>query len=322
MEKRTSSFEDHLSVIESGHSKTASKTLGKSQNDSLLAKLAAELGMDKEEKTPEATTEKAHEAAEAKAGEAAPTAEGQRELAGENVASASTEVSAATDGVAVPQVIAAGGDPIRAEAGMAPHVMAPQGTNPVIATGENTAKDAQTISKTPDAVVAAARGAGGAQTGKLESAAVSQQGPEAEKIGQLIAKSFQETLEKNARDAEYTEALNFLKEAGLLDQYNIKDNGIEKTASYQPGALEKIANVQALTRDDVINAAIEYSELQKEAADAEAQGRADAHAYVEMYEEMKKTATAEVTETEKVASLKADPSVVGAMKVLKDKGLL
>jgi len=322
MEKRSSSFEDHLSIVESGHSKTASKVLGKNDN-SLLQKLAAELGMEPEGKKPEeATAGKAHEAAEMAAEKSAPSHQGERELAGENVAEASTEVAAATDGVAVPQIIAAGGDPARAAAGMMPHIVAPIGEQPVIATGEGTATDANQLHKTPESVAAGSRGVGGAQAGKLESAASATPGlneeKEAEKIGALIAKSFQATLEKQASDQEYAECLSFLKEAGLLSGYNIKDEGIAKTASFKEGALEKIANKQALTREDIVNAAYEYSEMQKSAADAEEQGRRDAHAVVEFVEAIK----GENQDQEKIAALMSDEGVVNAVKVLKAKNLL
>lgn len=325
MEKRTSSFEDHLSVIESGHNKTASKTLGRAQNDSLLAKLAEELGVS----TPEATTDKAKKEVEGAEMKNAPEYEGQRELAGEDVAATSTAVEAATDGVINPQQVVAGGDPARQIAGMAPHMMAPQGQNPAIATGEHTGKDAQSLGKTQAAVASAARGVGEGQTGTLESAAVSQQVKEAALIGEVIAKSFQQTLEKSAADAEYTEALNFLKEAHLLDDYKIEDEGIQKTASYQEGALEKIANNESLSHEDIVNAAAEYSDLLKMAEDAEAQGRADAHEYAETYATMRKEAQEEATkeisaqtESEKIAALKEDPQVVAAVKVLTDRGLI
>ena len=327
MEKRTSSFEDHLSIVENGHQKVASKMLGKTDsNSSLLAKLAAELGMDDEKPTKEATTEKAHEAAKDKAEMTAPTHQGERDLAGENPSAASSEVAAATDGVVVPQMIVAGGDPMRAAAGMAPHMAVPLHNNPLIATGENTLTDAQNLNKTPEAVAAAARGAGGAQSGKLESAATAtpslNEEKEAEKIGQLIAKSFQATLEKQAADQEYSECLNYLSSKGALEGFDIKDAGMSKTASYQPGALEKIANRQPLTREDIVNAAHEYADLEKQAADAEEQGRADAHALVEFMASMDKTASETTTEEEKIAGYMQDPGVVNAIKVLKAKNLL
>lgn len=322
MESRKSSFEDHLSIVENGHQKVASKVLGKDkENTTLLAKLAAELGIsEKETPAPDAAP------AVEKTAAAAPTAEGERSVTGKDVTATSPEVKSAMDGVEVPQVTVAGGDPARQEAGMAPHMVVPVGQSPVIATGEGTATAAQQLNKTPEAVAAAARGAGGAQTGKLESAAVAtpslNEEKEAEKIGQLIAKSFQEALAKTASDQEYTEALNYLTANGVLEGFEVKDAGLSKTASYQPGALEKIANKQPLSREDVINAAYEYVDLEKQAAEADAQGRADAHALVEFMASMEKEGSDEKSEQEKIAELMKDPGVVSAIKVLKEKNLL
>jgi hypothetical protein len=320
MEKRNSNFEDHLSIVENGHQKVASKMLGKAdkENTTLLAKLAAELGLPEKE---------GETAAVEKTEAGAPTAEGERAEAGQDVSAASPEVVSQMAGVEDPQVAVAGGDPARAEAGMVPHVVAPIGMSPVIAKGEAQVTVAQQLNKTPEAVVAATRGGGGAQAGALETAAVNApEKMEAEKIGQLIAESFQATLEKAASDQEYTEALNYLNDNGLFEGFEIKDSGMSKTASYQPGALEKIANKQPLSREDVVNAAYEYADLEKQAADAEAQGRADAHSLVEFMASMEKTGSeegaTEKTEQEKIAELMKDPGVVSAIKVLKAKNLL
>ena len=54
METRKSSFEDHMSIVDSGHSKTAEKT-GNKEGDSLLQKIANELNIDEgKEQTKEA----------------------------------------------------------------------------------------------------------------------------------------------------------------------------------------------------------------------------------------------------------------------------
>jgi hypothetical protein len=318
MEKRNSNFEDHLSIVENGHQKVASKMLGKTEkeNTSLLAKLAAELGLPEKE---------SESAAVEKTEAGAPVAEGDRAEAGQDISSTSPEVAAQMAGVEDPQVAVAGGDPAMAAAGMAPHVVAPFGVSPMIATGEATMTMAQQLNKTPEAVAAGSRGAGGAQTGSLDTAAVAApEKAEAEKIGQLIAESFQKTLEKAAADQEYTEALNYLSANGLFEGFEIKDAGMSKTASYEPGALEKIANKQALTREDVINAAYEYSDLEKQAAEAEQQGREDAHALVDFMSSMEKTGSenGEDSDQEKIAELMKDPGVVSAIKVLKAKNLL
>jgi len=300
MERRTSHFEDHLSVVEAGHEKTASKLSAKGQNTTLLAKLAAELGL---EGNP-------------------PVAEGQKELPGREPSEASTEVAAAMDGVANPQLVAAGTDVAAQAIGMEPKVVGE--TDPVlIATGEGEVTDAENLNRTEEAVAAAGRGAGGAQEGKLETAAVNApEKAEAEKVGQLIARSFQATLEKDAADIEYTEALNFLADRGMLDNYTIRDPGLEKVASEEVDALEKIASGQPLTRDDVIAAAAQYIEVEKIAEEADAQGRAEAHELVEQVAEEEKLAELENEEQEKIAELMQDENVVAAVKVLKQYNLL
>ena len=45
VETRKSSFEDHLNIVESGREKTASSKISGNNGDSLLDKLAAELGL-------------------------------------------------------------------------------------------------------------------------------------------------------------------------------------------------------------------------------------------------------------------------------------
>jgi hypothetical protein len=293
MERKTSSFEDHLKMVEAGHDKTASnKNVGRT-DASLLQKLAEELGEG-----------------------AAPTAEGEKELPGKNPSTTSPEVSAATDGVINAQMVAAGGDPARQAAGMMPHVVAPVGAAVPIATGENTVTIAENLNRTPEAVAAAGRGAGGEQGGKLESAA------EAEKIGQLIAQSFQATLEKSAEAQQYAEALEILKSAELLDGYEIKDSGISKTASVISGGLEKIANNQPLSREDIISAAAEYLDLEKQASAADAAGREDAHNFVDFVNSIQQNSAEEGKESEKIAGLMQDQEVVNAVNILKSKGLL
>ena len=67
-------------------------------------------------------------------------------------------------------------------------------------------------------------------------------------------------------------------------------------------SLEKIASNESLSNDDIINAAVEYAELEKQAADADAYGRSVARAY---FAELVKQAEAmEKTEEEKKAEEK------------------
>lgn len=310
MEQRKSTFESHLSTIESSHSKTASMNQKAKSGNDLLTKLAEELGLGE---APQSAS------AAALPGSVQPNLV----PAASTVAEAAPTVLAATDAVAVPQVEMAGGVQAVVEAGSAPN---PQPVvMPVISAADGNVQTASDLGRTPEAVAAAAEEV------------------EAEKIGALIAKSFQDSIEKAAKDQEYAEALEILKEAGLLEGYNIKDVGMTKTASAE-GYLEKIANNQQLNRDDIIGAAYELIEFQKQAADAEAEGRQAAQNLVELMqkvaedaapaegteEEKKEEAAEEKKEEEgedkeahlKMASLLSDPKVVEAVKTLKSKNLL
>jgi hypothetical protein len=301
VETRKSSFVDHLNIVESGREKTASSKVSGKEGDSILAKLAAELGVGK-----------------------APVAEGEKEVSTKDVTGVSPAVSGATDGVADPQLALAGTDLARQAAGMVPHLQGDINTPVAISTADGDAQTAEGLNRTDAAVAAASREAGGKQGGELESAATRHpEAVEAEKVGQMIARSFQQTLEKDAADAEYSQSLNILDQAGLLANYNIVDQSITKTASVEEvDILEKIANNQPLTREDIVIGARQYLEVEKLAAQADAEGRELAHKAVAEAIEQEKVAEANKTEQEKVAELAKDPKVMEAVKVLKAAGVL
>jgi len=316
MEKRTTSFEDCLKIVASGHDKTA----GVKKDKSLLDKLAQELGFGAEEnKTSVAVP-------------GAPVAEGEVTPAASSVAGAAPAVAGAVEAVAAGQVALAGGNAAESAAGEVAAVAKPN-EGVAISAGDGAVTDANNLNKTPEAVAAAAVGGGGdegaAAAPATDSAVASAPEKEAEKIGQLIAQSFQTYLEKAAADQEYVQALEILKEAGLLEGYNIKDPGMSKEASYTEGGLEKIANRQPLSRQEIVGAAAEFIELQKEASAAEEQGRQDARNLVEFVGNIQKEAVdgaAETTKTasdeEKVAGLLKDQEVVKAVQLLKSKNLI
>jgi hypothetical protein len=310
METRKSRFDDHVSTIESSHSKTASANQKAKSGNDLLTKLAEELGLGDAEKKPEAAPA---------AAAADPTAEGEVSPAASTIVEANPAVLAATDAVAMPQVEMAGGVAAVAEAGSQPNPQ--QLIMPIISAADGNAQTASDLGRTPEAVAAAAEEV------------------EAEKIGALIAKSFQANIEKAAKDQEYTEALEILKEAGLLEGYNIKDTGMTKTASAE-GYLEKIANMQQLNREDIIGAAYELVEFQKQAADAEAEGRAAAQNLVELMQKVAEETPAEEAAEEKkeeekkeeageekdahlkMAALLSNPKVVEAIRTLKSNNVI
>lgn len=324
MEQRKSTFDDHMTTIEAGHSKAASATANAEAGENLLSKLAAELGMGDDKNQAAAAGAQGAPEAGAPAGtstenDVAPAAEGEVIPAASAVTGAAPAVAAATDAVAMPQVEMAGGVPAVAEAGSAPNPEV--AVMPIISAGTGDAQTANDLARTPEAVAAAAVN---------ESEEEMAEAGEAEKVGALIARSFQATLEKSASDEEYSEAVGILKEAGLLEGYNIQDEGIAKTASVADGYLEKIANMQPLTREDIVGAAYELGDFQKQAELADMEGREAAHAMVDMISKVageetvaEPAAVAEDGDAQtKVANLLQDPEVVGAVKVLKANGLL
>ena len=301
MSKKTT-FEDHVKIIEAGHQKVAglNPKTGKIQS-SFLDKLAQEMGFSTEDVIPDNTT----------------------------VAGTDPNVESAMDQVIGDQLILSGGDPVEIAAGEVSAAATPTDQNLPISDGDSVITDANNFSREPEAVAAAAVGGGGDESGKsaiegpVNAEAIDE---EAANIGEKIAYAFQNTLAKQAEDAEYSQALEILKEAGVLEGYNIHDEGIEKSASENIDYLEKISSRQPLTRQDIIGAAYQVVEFEKNAADAENRGREDARALVEMVAK----STEEVSAIEKQASseqqaidnLMKDPAVVNAVKVLKSRNII
>jgi len=306
MERRKTSFDDHMSVFDA-NVKTASFKKDQ-EGASLLEKIANELGFNKEAQ--------------------APTAEGEVSPAASSVAGANSEVVGATEAVTMPQTTIAGGNPAESAAGEVPAATKPN-EGLAISAGDGQVTDAANLHKTPEAVAAAAKDGGGAEAAASPAPEIASSVPdndlgaektaEAKQIGIVIANSFQEELQKIAADQEYSEALSILKEAGLMDDYKINDEGIQKTASIHEGGLEKIAKKQSVSREDIISAAVEYIELSKEAEYAEEQGRADAR---EMVTKLATSNDEEEKENEKIASLSKDPDIAKAVKLLKSKNVI
>jgi len=314
MEQRQSSFEDHMSIVENAHSKTASADPEKSSN--LLAKIAEQLNPKEQTKVAEGAV----------TAPGAPTAEGEVSPAASSVAGAAPAVAAATEAVTMPQTTIAGGNPAESAAGEVPAATKPN-EGVAISAGDGSVTDSNNLNRTPESVAAAAIGGGGdegaAATPAPEKAGEmpdndlgAEKTAEAVSIGKVIANTFQDELEKSAQDNQYSECLDILKEAGLMEGYDIKDEGMSKTASLIEGSLEKIANKQTVSREEIISAAIEYVELEKEASDTEEQAREDAR------EQVAATAKSEQAEQEKIASAIQDPKIVAAVQVLKDAGIV
>jgi len=328
---RKTSFEDHLTMVTQSHTKTASAK--PTQGQDMLSRLAAELGMTKSAADGEG--------AASVTAPAAPTAEGEKSPAAATPAAANPAVVSATEAVAVPQAVMAGMSNEEQIAGEVPAGIAV--VTPIVGSGTGDAQTLIGFNRTDEATAAAAEGEGGVGPA-AESA-------EAEKVGRLMAHAFNDELNKMAQANQYTEAVGILKEAGLLEGYNIKDEGIEKVAKVTEGFLEKIAENKSLTRDDIIGAANELIELQKQAEDAAEEGREEARALVKLAEAMeggtekvaqeegegekeeteeeKKKREAEEAAAkekeeggEKVAALMKNPQIVAAVRVLKQHNLL
>jgi hypothetical protein len=274
MERRTRSFDDHLSLI-SGQAKTASAK--PVNNNSFLSKLAEELG------APAVSI---------------PTGSQVVNAAGP-IIEAPPAVEAITAAVTDSQVALAGGVPAIAEAGMAASPVKPDETQ-VVTSGGGTEKSINEFGKTPDA---AASAAGEGVASNYDS----------EKNGELIAQAFVNNLEKIAKRQEYTQAVGILKEAGLLDKYNIHDDGgLEKTASESVDYLAKIAGMQTLNHDDIIGAAKQYLDFVKIAEEVEKKGEEDAD---DLVEKMNEDEDADVAAA-------ADPEVAKAIALLAEKGII
>jgi hypothetical protein len=253
-----SSFEDHMRIVEGSHTKTASAS---KVTPSLLDKLAAEMAGAVEAPATAAV------AADATVAEAAPA------------------VVAATEAIAVPQTTIAGGNEAEKVQGMQPAPSKPAAV--IIGDGDKKVTDSQNFSKEPAAVAEAAKDSGGSEKTSSDK--------EAEEIGRTMARSYVDEMRKIAVDEQYSKAVEILKEAGLLDGYKL-DETLEKKASEETSALDKIANQKPLTKEDMVKAANEYTELSKQAEEADAYGRQQAHIY---FDNLVKQAQDEETEEEK-----------------------
>ena len=247
------SFDDFLSIVESGQTKTASLT--SSADGNILAKIAAELEGKSGEVAPGAVASNAT----AVQGGMPPAAEGQVVPAASTIAAANPAVVGQTEGVQGTQLALAGANPAEAVKGEMPAPAKPnQGV--VISANDGVVTTSNQLGKTPQAVAAGAANTSGDGAGAIKTA----EQQYADQMGAMIADSFLDSLQKQAHLGEYQEAAVFLKEAGLLDGYEVE--GMDKTAGqdYDPfefETLEKIAANEELTYDDMVKAAEEYSIL-------------------------------------------------------------
>ena len=239
------SFDKHLdAVLNQGNVKTASANTG----DDFINKLASEILGDA-----------------APAASAAPT--NANHIADAPLAAA--VASNVSDGVIVPAIAASGANVQAVAAGDQPAQVVDPGNPAVKGTGipgDNTMK------------------AGTEMPIEADNEMTEAQVKEASIVGSIVADAMLDRLEKIAATRDYSESVSILKEAGLLDSYNILDAGMDeftKTASeVGVSGLDKIASNEALTHEDIIDAAGDYVEFVKTASAVEGQARYDAQEFV------------------------------------------
>ena len=284
------SFDSHIDAVTSGRNKYAND---RSSSEDLMRKLAEEvLGAEGEipEDVEGVTASKNHKS------------EVGMEDAGK-ITGAGAGVDQADAEVIYPALATAGCDLGMVEEGHEPAMFTDKGEEAMVGTGIPT----DTKYKKTDGMV----------EGSLipEVPLDEEQVKEANYIGAVIANSIMNSLEKTAMNREYSEALGILKEAGLLEGYNIQSPSLEKKASEQSSGLEKIASSQPLTKNDIINAAYEYIEFEKTAADVEAQAREDARSVIEVEKIAREDAQADAAiEIEKIAREDAQANIAEEME--------
>ena len=205
-------LEDFMNIVENSHQKTASAKNTRINGD-LLSKLAQELegeGMESQVVAQDAA------AAAAGAGAAGAEAQGNVKPAASSVAGANPAVVGSTEVVAMPQVVAAGGNAAESAAGeMAAPVKPNEGL--AISAADGKIVDVNTFGKVPAAAAAAA--VNESEMGPEKTAELNR----AKEIGSTMADAYISRMEKHAADAQYGEALEYLESRGMLDNYTIND---------------------------------------------------------------------------------------------------
>lgn len=275
-------FEDFMTT---GQTKTASAPVIKTD---LLAKIASAIG------EPNLADNAAAAAAVANSGMATGVpgmpVMGQIVNAGaQSVGSPAPGVVEATDGLINPQIAAAGGNPAAQAVGSNPGV----GTVSPVRVSDGTVEGG--IEENMAIVNSVTNGSpvSAEKTASLVDAC---------DMGRAMARSYSDELQKIAFFQQYEEAASLLKQAGLLQGYDVA--GMDKTASADEFyALDKLASGADLSFNDVICAANEYLTVK------EAEARIDAEAEKIANEIMQAAADEvadEITGTGNVADAAAD----------------
>lgn len=212
------------------------------------------------------------------------------------------EIVAATNAAYDPAVAMAGGDLAGMEAGSQPS----QGAAAPVTVGDGTGDIDEDMALVNNIINGA--GVNNVSTGSRSVAKVASL-TDAVQVGRAMARGYQAELAKMAADEDFDEAVGILKSAGILSNYQFigetEKNASESEYEYVgTPCLDKIAGAQALTKDDIVGAAVEFLKI---ASDHQVEQQVEQQ--YEAYAEAEKLASEEggyeefmAEETAKIAS--------------------
>lgn len=291
-------LDKHLNnYLASGNEKNASDS---SINDDLISKLAAELEDEgdevkgQQEAAKDIQTAQGNAAVKAQGGETTPdgavkSEQGVSAKENSNVSEGTSPgAEAAMKSKTDEQVMSSGGNVAEQEAGSTPTMPIENVDENVATKGEGQAIDKATMNKSQETV--AKEQAEAMQ--KAEEAAKNMDektASEVDAMGARLAMAMNNQAAKQEKEKQAAEATALLKEAGLLDNYEVNVD-LEKTAGDEDnyeGVLEKIANgeLENITEDAMIAAAEEFQKMAEEVEAIEKQAEEDAVADYQQYEE-------------------------------------
>lgn len=136
----------------------------------------------------------------------------------------------------------------------------------------------------------------------------------------VAAREFTAEMEKIAQEKEVIEAASFLKQAGVLEGYDVE--GLNKIASSQFNAKEvfqKIANKKELTDNEILFAANYVSDDLEKEANEEHQAELEKIAAEELEAEILQKEAEEKAILEKLAS---NPEIAGALEIFRKHNVI
>ena len=245
------------------------------------------------------------------------------------------EIVAATNAAYDPAVAMAGGDLAGMEAGSQPS----QGAAAPVTVGDGTGDIDEDMALVNNIINGA--GVNNVSTGSRSVAKVASL-TDAVQVGRAMARGYQAELAKMAADEDFDEAVGILKSAGILSNYQFIGE-TEKNASESEyvgtPCLDKIAGAQALTKDDIVGAAVEFLKI---ANDHQVEQQYEAYAEAEKlaseeggYEEFMAEETAKIASeiavelvqelgygVDDVKTASSDDDVAAAYAILQNAGIV